>query len=90
MDFLADRIVCHSEPHKLSRGYEMITSPASKMVLVEGGARLTRHDSVASSTGFTDDSEWENVQFDMEDVPKKRDAYADVVKRVESIGFVRV
>jgi len=83
------------EPHKLSRGYEMITSPASRMVLPldnrnPQAPHLARHDSVMSSSGFTDDSEWENVQFEMDgDIPVgKRDAYADVVKRVGSMAIV--
>ncbi|PVF96544.1 hypothetical protein CPB86DRAFT_786904 [Serendipita vermifera] len=83
------------ESQNISRGYEMITSPAARPVIPfdrADRARVARHDSISSSTGFTDDSEWENVYFEMDGVdgfptttsvkiigPKH--AYADVVKR---------
>jgi hypothetical protein len=76
----------------------MITSPAARPIVPFDRfdrARVTRHDSISSSTGFTDESDWENVQFGMDGVdgftrvptttsikvtgPKL--AYADVVKR---------
>ncbi|CAG7854328.1 SubName: Full=Uncharacterized protein {ECO:0000313/EMBL:CCA73012.1} [Serendipita indica DSM 11827] len=84
------------EPANISRGYEMITSPASKMIIPFD------HNAVSTSTtGHEDDEGWENVQFDMDmdDVyenvlsesttmsvhvhaDKTKHAYADIVKRV--------
>lgn len=84
------------EPANISRGYEMITSPASKMIIPFD------HNAVSTSTtGHEDDEGWENVQFDMDmdDVyesvlsesttmsvhvhaDKTMHAYGDVVKRL--------
>lgn len=41
---------------------------------------MVRHDSIASSTAFTDDSEWEKVQFEM-------DASVDAFSDSESLSL---
>jgi len=86
--------------HNISRGYEIIPSPASRLIIPGDSRvlprRLARHDSIVSSTGFTDDSDWEKVPFEMDAVDAfsdceslslsqrdlgRKKAYSDVVKR---------
>ncbi|KAG8825641.1 hypothetical protein FRC19_010845 [Serendipita sp. 401] len=64
-----------SDSHNISRGYEMITSPSARLVIplddaspITGkGPVIGRLESmVASISGLSDDSEWENIQFEMD------------------------
>lgn len=91
------------ESHNISRGYEIIPSPASRLIIPADriiAHRLARHDSIASSTGFTEDSDWEKVQFELDGVDAfsdceslslsqrdlgRKKAYADVVKRTYAL-----
>lgn len=108
---LLDGAKVRAEPHNISRGYELLTSPASRLVIpfdsipsetpkkpfatrtgtVFGGAGYGVG-STPSSSGFSDDVEWEweDLCFEMDGVDLttgtttvkgKKDAYAEVVKR---------
>jgi hypothetical protein len=65
------------EHPNISRGYEMLTNPAARMVITfdreeaKDNVKAPPHirkDSLAASIAFSDESEWENVQFEMDDV----------------------
>lgn len=86
--------------HKISRGYEFIPSPASRLIIPSEamttpsklGHRTRRGGSITSSV-LSDDSEWEKIQFEMDEFEGikggtldggKRKMYADVVRS----GFI--
>ncbi|KAG8749895.1 hypothetical protein FRC14_000968 [Serendipita sp. 396] len=65
----------YSDSHNISRGYEMITSPSARLVIplddaspITGKRPIIGHleSIVASISSLSDDSEWENVQFEMD------------------------
>ncbi|KAG8806494.1 hypothetical protein FRC17_004958 [Serendipita sp. 399] len=85
------------ESRNISRGYEMITSPSSRLVIplddttaaTSNTANFGHLESmVASISGFSDDSEWENIQFEMDGLDEvtslpingAKVGYADIVK----------
>ena len=67
---------------KITAGYELITNPASKpMVFDPRRGHVARRASLASSTGFTDESDWCELNMDGIEVPVQRAKYAEVVKK---------
>jgi hypothetical protein len=72
-----------AEPVKLSAGYELITNPASKPMFFFDTRRghVARRGSLASSTGFTDESDWSELNMGGVEVPVQRAKYAEVLKR---------
>ncbi len=70
-----------TEPHNISRGYELLTSPASRLVipfdsinskgkLQKATGQYAAFGSAPSSPGFSDDVEWEweDLCFEMDGV----------------------
>lgn len=71
-----------TEPVKITAGYELITNPASKPMLFDPRrGPVARRASLASSTGFTDESDWCELNMDGIEVPVQRAKYAEVVKK---------
>ena len=76
------RLTRLTEPVKITAGYELITNPASKPMLFDPRrGHVARRASLASSTGFTDESDWCELNMEGIDVPVQRAKYAEVVKR---------
>lgn len=95
MHTLLDGAKLRPQSQNISRGYELLTSPASRMVIpfdsINARGKLNKatasNDSRPASPGFSDDVEWEweDLCFEMDGLglsnPAKKSAYADVVKR---------
>ncbi|KIM26860.1 hypothetical protein M408DRAFT_330423 [Serendipita vermifera MAFF 305830] len=96
MHTLLDGAKLRPQSQNISRGYELLTSPASRMVIpfdsINARGKLNKANTPSSevrpaSPGFSDDVEWEweDLCFEMDGLglsnPAKKSAYADVVKR---------
>lgn len=83
------RLTSLAEPVKISAGYELITNPASKPMLFDSRrGHVARRGSLASSTGFTDESDWCELNMDGIEVPVERAKYAEVLKRAPTATVV--
>ena len=82
---VGSRLTPLTEPVKITAGYELITNPASKPMLFDPRhGRVARRASLASSTGFTDESDWCELNMDGIEVPVQRAKYAEVVKKARA------
>jgi len=88
MHTLLDNAKARPQHQNISRGYELLTSPASRLVIpfdsITSGGKLRKVQvgSAPSSPGFSDDIEWEweDLCFEMDGVVPTKKAYADVLK----------